>query len=260
MARKRLPIVISKLETKAPPNLDKKKIKKETKKIAEEIGELITKMSANKKYSLLVVLQGMDSSGKDGVSKSVFSHTPPTMVSAYGFKKPSDEEFAHDFLWRAHKQAPAKGEVKIFVRSHYEDVLIQRVHGWINKKRVDSRFRAINAWEALLKEDNDTVVMKFFLNLSKARQKEKLTERIEVPEKNYKHNDGDWEERKLWRKYMNAYQDVLNRSEIPWTIVPADSRWYRNFVVASAVLKKLKSLKETFPVIEGGPKVDYKNG
>ncbi len=258
MARRKK-VVLSQIETTAPTRLEKSKIKKKTKEIAKEIAELITIMSANKKYSLLVVLQGMDSSGKDGVSKAVFSATPPTMVSAYGFKKPSDEEFAHDFLWRAHKQVPAKGEVKLFVRSHYEDVLIQRVHNWINKKKVDNRIKSINAFETLLQEDNDTIVMKFYLHLSKDRQKEKLTERIEIVEKNYKHNDGDWEERKHWRKYMNAYQDVINRSEIPWHIVPADSRWYRNYFVATEVLKRLKSLKESYPTLESPPKIDYKN-
>ncbi len=260
MAKKRTPVVISKLKTTPPEGLDKKKIKKETKKLAEEIGELAEKMYANKKFSLLIVLQGMDSSGKDGVSRNVFSQVSPTMVSAYGFKKPTDEEFAHDFLWRAHKQAPGKGEIKIFVRSHYEDVLIQRVHNWINKKKVDSRISSINDWERLLKEDNDTIVMKFFLNLSKARQKEKLVERIEVPEKNYKHNDGDWGERKHWRKYMNAYQDAINRSEIPWNIVPADSRWYRNYFVAKIVRDKLRSLKESYPTLKEKPQVDIKNG
>ncbi len=260
MAKKRAQIKISQLKTTAPPSLEKKAIKKETEKMAKEIGELVTKMYANKKYSLLVVLQGMDSSGKDGVSKNVFSHTSPTMVSAYGFTKPSKEEFAHDFLWRAHKQAPKKGEVKIFVRSHYEDILIQRVHKWINKKKVDNRVASINDWERLLQQDNDTIVMKFFLNLSKARQKEKLTERIEVPEKNYKHNDGDWEERKHWTKYMRAYEDMLNRSEIPWYIVPSDSRWYRNYFVAKEVLKKLKSLKESFPLLAEPPQIDIARG
>jgi len=259
MAKKRAAVVLSKLSTTPPAKADEKKIRKETNKIAGEISDLVRIMNANKKFSLLVVLQGMDSSGKDGVSRVVFSRVSPTMASAYGFKKPTDEEFAHDFLWRAHKQAPAKGEVKIFVRSHYEDVLIQRVHNWINKKKVDNRIRSINDWERLLQEDNDTIVMKFYLHLSKSRQKEKLTERIEDQEKNFKHNDGDWEERKHWRKYMNAYQDVINRSEIPWTIVPADSRWYRNYVVAKTVLAKLKSLKESYPVLKEKPKVDIKN-
>lgn len=256
---RRKKVVLSQIKTTAPSSLNKKDIKKKTEEMAKEIAELIRIMSANKKYSMLVVFQGMDSSGKDGVSKAVFSATPPTMVSAYGFTKPSKEEFAHDFLWRAHKQTPAKGEVKLFVRSHYEDVLIQRVHNWVNKKRIDARFRAINAFEKLIEEDNETIVMKFYLHLSKARQKEKLLERIEVPEKNYKHNDGDWEERKHWRKYMTAYHDVLNRSEIPWHIVPADSRWYRNYFVARKVLQKLKSLKESYPVLEEKPNIDFKN-
>ena len=251
-------IVLSKLSAKSPKELVEKVIEKETKALASEIAELVTKMSANKKYSLLVVLQGMDSSGKDGVCKAVFNKTPPTMVSAYGFKKPTPEEFAHDFLWRAHKQAPAKGEVKIFVRSHYEDILIQRVHKWIDKKKVDNRIKAINAFETLLQDDNDTIVMKFFLNLSKARQKEKLLERIEDVRKNYKHNDGDWEERKHWTKYMAAYQDALNRSEIPWTIVPADSRWYRNYVVAKAVRDRLVKLKERFPPLKEKPQIEIK--
>ncbi len=256
---KRKEIIISKLPTKAPKDLDKKVIKKETEKLAERIKELVTIMYANKNHSVLVVLQGMDSSGKDGVSRNVFSKVSPTMVSAYSFKKPTDDEFAHDFLWRAHKQTPAKGEVKIFVRSHYEDILIQRVHKWIDSKRVTARIEAINAFEKNLAIDNNTIVLKFFLNLSKARQKEKLLERIEVPEKNYKHNDGDWEERKHWRKYMNAYQDALNRSEIPWIPVPADQRWYRNYFVAKHVVERLEALKEKFPVLSEKPQIDFDN-
>ena len=253
-------IRIANLATRAPEKLKKDKIVEKTRELTERIKDLITLMYANKKHSLLVVLQGMDSSGKDGVSKTVFSKVSPTMVSAYGFKKPSDEEFAHDFLWRAHKQVPAKGEVKIFVRSHYEDVLIQRVHNWIDNKRVKARFDAINAFEKLLVADNDTIVMKFFLNLSYDRQKEKLIERIEVPRKNYKHNDGDWAERKHWVSYMKAYEDVLNRSEIPWINVPADQRWYRNYVVADQIVKRLSKLKETYPALKEEPKVDIING
>ena len=253
-------IRIANLATRAPEKLKKDKIVEKTRELTERIKDLITLMYANKKHSLLVVLQGMDSSGKDGVSKTVFSKVSPTMVSSYGFKKPSDEEFAHDFLWRAQKQVPAKGEVKIFVRSHYEDVLIQRVHNWIDNKRVKARFDAINAFEKLLVADNDTIVMKFFLNLSYDRQKEKLIERIEVPRKNYKHNDGDWAERKHWASYMKAYEDVLNRSEIPWINVPADQRWYRNYVVADQIVKRLSKLKETYPALKEEPKVDIING
>jgi len=252
-------IKIKDLKTKALKSLDKDKIKKETSKLTKQIQEEVTKMYAGKKYSLLIVLQGMDSSGKDGVSRVVFGKVSPTMVSAYSFKKPTDEEFAHDFLWRCHKQTPAKGEVKLFVRSHYEDVLIQRVHGWIDESRVNMRINAINAFEELIEKDNNTIVMKFFLNLSKERQKEKLLERIEIPEKNYKHNDGDWEERKLWDTYMDAYENVLNKSKIPWIPVPADQRWYRNYFVASKVLEQLKSLNLAYPTLEEKPNIDIEN-
>jgi len=252
-------IKISELKTTAPKSFDKDVIKKETSKITKKIQTLVTKMYAQRKYSLLIVLQGMDSSGKDGVSRNVFGKVSPTMVSAHSFKKPSNDEFAHDFLWRAHKQTPAKGEVKLFVRSHYEDVLIQRVHGWVDEERIDIRMRAINAFEELIEKDNNTIVMKFFLNLSKKRQKEKLLERIEVPEKNYKHNDGDWEERKLWDSYMDAYENVLNKSKIKWFSVPADQRWYRNYYVAKTVLEKLESLDLEFPVLKEKPNIDFKN-
>jgi PPK2 family polyphosphate:nucleotide phosphotransferase len=247
---------IRQISTRAPEGLQKQVIKDKTKQLADEMRELATMMYANKTKSLLVVLQGMDSSGKDGVSKAVFSKVSPTIVSAYSFKKPSEEEFAHDFLWRVHKQAPRKGEIKLFVRSHYEDILIQRVHNWIDEKRVRVRMDAINAFEKLLQEDNDTIVMKFFLHLSKERQKEKLLERIEEQNKNYKHNDNDWQERKHWDKYMSAYQDAIDRSDIPWHIVPSDQPWYRNYFVAEKVVECLRSLDMHFPPLEEEPKID----
>jgi len=253
-------IKLSKRSANAPKGLDKKVIKKEVSSMAKEIAAELTKMYANKDHSLLVVLQGMDSSGKDGVCKSVFSRTSPTMVSAYGFKKPTDREFAQDFLWRVHQQSPQKGETKIFVRSHYEDILIQRVHGWIDKERVDMRIESINAYEKLLEKDNNTIVMKFFLNLSKDRQKEKLIERIEIPRKNYKHNDADWLERQHWDRYLEAYEDALKRSEIEWHVVPSNQRWYRNYFVAQKVLERLKSLNLEYPVHKEKPKVDIENG
>ncbi len=249
-------IELSKLSTKAPDTLKKSSIKNKTKALAKELKELASLMYANKKHNLLVVLQGMDSSGKDGVSKAVFSYVSPTMASAHSFKKPSEEEFSHDFLWRVHQHAPAKGSIKIFVRSHYEDILIQRVHNWIDEDRVGVRIDAINAFETLLQKDNNTIVLKFFLQLSKERQKEKLIERIERSDKNYKHNDGDWNERKLWDKYMMAYEDAINRSEIPWTIVPSDQNWYRNYVVAKKVVEELKKLNLSYPVLEEKPNID----
>lgn len=243
-------IDLSKIPTTPPADFDKKKAKKELKEMAQEIGELVETMAAEKKHSLLVVMQGMDSSGKDGSTREVFKYCSPSMVSAVSYGKPSDEEFAHDFLWRVHKHAPAKGKVKVFIRSHYEDILIQRVHKWIDEERVDARMDAINAWERLINVDNNTTVLKFYLHLSYERQGEKLQERIDDPEKNWKHNPGDWEERKLWDEYRRCYEDAINRSAIPWVIAPVDSRTYRNYFIAKKVLETLKSLNMKKPTLE----------
>ena len=243
-------IDLSKISTKPPKDYDKDSIKKKLKKITKEIGELVEIMTAEKKHSLLVVVQGMDSSGKDGSTREVFKYCSPSMVSAVGYGKPSDEELSHDFLWRVHKHAPAKGKVQVFIRSHYEDVLVQRVHKWIDEDRVDARFDAINAWENLLIKDNNTTILKFYLHLSYERQGEKLQERIDDPTKNWKHNPGDWEERKLWDEYRKCYEDVINRSEVPWIIAPVDSRTYRNYFIASKVLETLKSLNMKKPTLE----------
>ena len=246
-------IRLSKLPTRAPKGLDKNDVKDKREELTYEIGQLAMKMHAEKKKSLLVVFQGMDSSGKDGVARKTFRYCAPSWTNAYAFGKPTDVEFAHDFLWRVHPHAPAKGNISIFIRSHYEDVLIQRVHKWITPRRVTARFNAINAWEKLLVEDNDTVVLKFFLNLSHEKQGEKLQERIDDPARNWKHKDGDWEQRKYWKEYMKCYEDVLNRSEIPWINVPADQRWYRDYFVANEVLKALKKMKPQFPILEEKP-------
>ncbi len=243
-------IKLSEISTKPPKGADKDDIKKATKEMTKEIAELVETMFAEKKHSLLVVVQGMDSSGKDGSTQNVFKYCSPSMVSAKAFGKPSDEEFAHDFLWRVHKHAPEKGKVQIFIRSHYEDILIQRVHKWIDEDRVDARMDAINAWERLLEADNNTTVLKFYLHLSYERQGEKLQERIDDPEKNWKHNPGDWEERKLWDEYRRCYEDCINRSAIPWIITPVDSRSYRNYFIAKKVLETLRSFNMKKPTLQ----------
>lgn len=243
-------INLSEIPTKAPEGFSKKKAEKKLKKIAKEIGELAKVMHAQKKHSLLIVFQGMDSSGKDGATENVFRNTSPSFVSVKGFKKPSDEEFAHDFLWRVTKEAPHKGHIKVFVRSHYEDILIQRVHKWIDEERVNHRINAINAWEELLEKDNNTTVLKFYMHLSKERQAEKLQERIDEPRKNWKHNPADWEERKLWDQYITCYEDAMMRSTIPWIIAPVDDRWYRNYFIANKVLETLKGMDLKLPVLE----------
>lgn len=248
-------IKLSEISTKAPKGLSKSGVKKKMNEMTAEIAELVETLVAQKKHSLLVVFQGMDSSGKDGSTKNVFKDCSVAHVNTYSFKKPSDEEFAHDFLWRAHKQTPAKGEIKVFIRSHYEDILIQRVHKWIDEDQVTARINAINAFEELLIKDNNTTVLKFYLHLSKERQLEKLTERIEDPDKNWKHNDGDWAERKHWDEYISCYEDAINRCTVPWIIAPVDQRWYRNYFIAEKVLEALRKLDLKKPVLDPIPTV-----
>lgn len=243
-------IKLSKIPTTAPKGLEKSDIRKETKALTKRLAELHENMIAEGKHSLLVVLQGMDSSGKDGATQNVFSRCSPSGISVTSFKKPTEEEFAHDFLWRVHKEAPGKGTIKIFNRSHYEDILIQRVHGWISPALVKKRMAAINAFEELLVFDNQTTVLKFYMHLSKKRQTEKLQERIDEPEKNWKHNPNDWEEAKHWRKYRTAYEFAINNSSIPWHIVPVDQRWYRDYTIAKKVVETLEGLKMKRPLLK----------
>ena len=238
------------LPTTPPADLDKKSARKIARRRAERIAELHQQLVAEGKHSVLIILQGMDASGKDGAMRNVFGKCAPFGLRAVGWKKPTDLEFAHDFLWRIHKEAPAKGEMVIFNRSHYEDVLIQRVHGWIDEERVDRRIASINAFEELLAYDNNTLILKFYLHLSQEQQEKELRERLEEPEKYYKHNDGDWAERQHWDAYRAAYQDVIDRSSIPWHIVPVDERWYRDYVMTEIVVRALEGLNMQWPELE----------
>ena len=246
-------IKLSKISTRAPKALTKSKVKAETAAMAKRIGELAQLMYAQGKHSILLVFQGMDASGKDGVTRKVFKYCSPSGIRAHAFKKPTDEEFGHDFLWRVHKLAPEKGMIEIYNRSHYEDVLIQRVHKWIDEDKVNMRFDAIDAYESLLQNDNGTIILKFYMHISKDRQREKLIERIDVPEKNWKHNDGDWEQRKHWDQYMKCYEDAINRTKIPWIIAPVDQRWYRDYFIAKTVLTRMEELDLTLPVLASRP-------
>lgn len=241
-------IRLSDIPTTPPADYDKDIYKKKLKDITKKIGKLAEKLYADRTHSILVVLQGLDSSGKDGSTEKVFRYCSPLNVRAYGYGKPTEEEFAHDFLWRIHKRVPPKGNMHIFLRSHYEDILIQRVHKWIGMDRVKMRMDAINAFEQLLQEDNNTTVLKFYLHISKERQREKLQERIDNPDKHWKHNANDWEERKKWDDYIEAYEYAINNSAIPWIITPVDSRTYRNYFIAKKVLETLESFDLKWPV------------
>lgn len=251
-------IKLSSISTDAPKGTDKKEIQKKTKALCKRLAELQYIMLAEKKHNVLVIFQGMDSSGKDGVTKNVFNDCSPSGVRAFSYKKPTEEEFAHDFLWRIHKNTPGDGMIHIFNRSHYEDVLIQRVHKWINEDHVSKRINAINAFEELLQFDNNTTIIKCYMHISEDRQKEKLQERIDQARKNWKHNPGDWEERKLWPAYMEAYEDVINRSSVPWHIIPVDQRWYRDYSIAKLMVEQLEALNMELPTFENNPKLKIK--
>jgi len=240
-------IALSEIPTNAPEGFSKEDVKRKTDRMARRIGDLQHMLFAEKKHSLLVIFQGMDASGKDGATRKVFTYCTPTGINAYAFRKPTEEEFAHDFLWRIHRQAPAKGHVKVFIRSHYEDILIQRVHHWIDEDRVKARMEAINRWEMNLITDNNTIILKFYMNISKERQQVKLQERIDNPRKQWKHNADDWKERELWDDYMNCYDYAIRESEVPWILAPCDKRWYRDYFIAEKVLETLESLNLKLP-------------
>ncbi len=240
------------MSTTPPNDVDRSAIEQKTMRLVRRIGELQHKLYAEGKKSLLVILQGMDASGKDGTIKSVFADCNPSGIDVCAFKKPTEEEFNHDFLWRIHQKAPVKGNIMVFNRSHYEDILIQRVHKWISEKKAVARMEAINAFETLLVEDNGTIVLKFYMHISRERQQEKLQERIDIPSKNWKHNATDWDENDHWGEYMKCYEYAINQSKIAWHIVPSDKRWYRNFVVASIVYETLKKMHPKLPLLATG--------
>jgi PPK2 family polyphosphate:nucleotide phosphotransferase len=231
----------------------KKAAKKEFKKINDELEVLQEMLYAEQKHKLLIVLQAMDTGGKDGTIRAVFDGVNPAGVKVASFKVPTELELSHDYLWRVHKQTPGKGEMVIFNRSHYEDVLVVRVHNLVDKKVWEKRYEHINQFEKLL-ADEGTTILKFFLYISKDQQKERLQERIDIPEKNWKFSSGDLEERLLWDNYIDAYQDVLNKTSTkyaPWYIIPANRNWYRNWLIGSILVDTLKSLKMKYPEPEG---------
>lgn len=240
-------IRLADISTEAPEGWKEKDTEEKTKKLVNRLGDLQQMLYASGKHAVMVILQGMDGSGKDGAVHKVFDACRITGLTLTAFKKPTEEEFAHDFLWRVHKVAPQKGMIAIFNRSHYEDVLIQRVHGWIDENRVEQRMKAINAFEELLTFDNSTLVIKFYLHISKDEQEKQLRQRMEDPEKFWKHNPGDWKERELWDKYMDCYEYAINNSSIPWHICPVDNRWYRDYFIAKVMVEQLEKLDMEMP-------------
>jgi PPK2 family polyphosphate:nucleotide phosphotransferase len=243
--------VLKETSTKAPKELDKKQTKEETARLLKELDGLQNLLYAEGKHAVLVILQGMDASGKDGAINKVFGQLNPQGIMVKSFKTPTEEELHHDFLWRIHQHAPAKGMIEVFNRSHYEDVLITRVHGWCDDATAKRRFRAINDFERLLSEHNSTIIFKFYLHISREEQADRFREREEEPSKQWKYNEKDYAEAKLWDDYMKMYEDVFEHCrEIPWTIVPSDQNWYKEFVIAKAVVDTLRSLDMKYPQLD----------
>ena len=230
-------------------NDDKESGVKDFEKYKGEIDRLQEILYAEHKQRLLVVLQAIDTAGKDGTTRAVFDGVNPQGVRVTSFKSPTAPELDHDYLWRVHPETPGKGEIVIFNRSHYEDVLVVRVHNLVPEEKWRKRYRHINEFERLL-SDEGTRIVKFFLHIDKDTQKERLVERINVPEKNWKFNPGDIEERKLWPDYMKAYEDAISETSTewaPWYVVPGDHNWVRDLVVAGIVAETLASMNPQFP-------------
>jgi len=240
-------IRLKEISTRAPKEFDKQQTKEKITGILEQLDELQNLLYAESKHSVLIVIQSMDASGKDGLIRNVFGHLNPQGVTVRSFKAPTTEELSHDFLWRIHASTPPKGMIQLFNRSHYEDILVTRVHKWCDDETAKKRMRAINDFEQLL-QDNHTHILKFYLHVSREEQEGRLQERLLKPEKQWKYNENDFAEAKLWDLYWEMYEDCFeNCNDVPWTIVPADQNWYKEYIVAENLNKLLISLKMQYP-------------
>ncbi len=218
-------------------------------KLNQRIDELQEVLYAEHKHKVLIVLQAMDTGGKDGAIRDVFEGVNPQGVHIVSFKKPTPDELDRDYLWRVHQRVPGKGEIVVFNRSHYEDVLVVRVHNLAPQEVWSQRYEQINHFERMLAAEG-TTILKFYLNIDKEEQAQRLQARLDDPQKRWKFNPGDLEERKRWDDYMAAYEEALSKTSTewaPWYIVPANRKWYRNLVLATTMIEALENLNMKFP-------------
>jgi PPK2 family polyphosphate:nucleotide phosphotransferase len=238
---------------------DRDKAEKQSQKDVIVINDLQDKLYAEGRRALLVVLQGIDTAGKDGTIRHVFNETGPIGVTVAPFRQPSQEELAHDFLWRVHAACPRRGTIGIFNRSHYESVLVERVHKLAPAEAIEQRYEQINAFEKLLSESG-TTILKFMLHISKKEQKERLQARLDEKKHRWKFNPGDLEDRKLWNKFQESYELMLTRCSTdwaPWHVIPGDHKWARNAAIASIVRETLEGMDPKYPKPDWNPK-DFK--
>jgi PPK2 family polyphosphate:nucleotide phosphotransferase len=228
---------------------NKEESKEELRKINARLEELQEMLYAEQKHKILVVLQAMDSGGKDGTIRHVFDGVNPQGVKVASFKVPTKEDLAHDYLWRIHRFTPGKGEIVIFNRSHYEDVLVVRVHNLVPRSVWRRRFKHIRDFERIL-ADEGTTILKFFLHIDLDEQKERFQARLDTPHKRWKFRLGDLEERKLWENYQKASEDAISKTSTewaPWYIIPANRKWYRNLVISRIIVETLENLNMSYP-------------
>jgi PPK2 family polyphosphate:nucleotide phosphotransferase len=240
---------LSKFETRYQGEISKKDGKASLKEYSKTLRDLQELLFAEHQQKILIVLQGIDTSGKDSTIRHVFGKVNPQGTKVANFKVPTSRELDHDYLWRVHPHTPGKGEVVIFNRSHYEDVLVVRVHQLVPQEVWEKRYDHINAFEKLL-ADEGTTILKFFLYISKQEQAERFLARLDRPHKRWKFNPDDLKERDYWEDYRAAFEDMLRRTSTdvaPWYVVPSDRKWYRNLVVASVIVEKLQSLNMQSP-------------
>jgi PPK2 family polyphosphate:nucleotide phosphotransferase len=251
------PVSLDARDCDAPPDLPggKESALERLDELTRRLGDLQELLYAGRQHRVLVVLQAMDTGGKDGAIRHVFEGVDPQGVRVVSFKAPTLTELDHDYLWRIHQQTPAKGEMVIFNRSHYEDALVVRVHQLVPESVWSRRFAQINDFERMLVEEG-TLILKFFLHISPDEQKKRLQDRLADPTKHWKFNPQDLAERKLWPEYMRAYEDVLSKTSTPWApwyIVPGNRKWYRDLVVATALVEALENLNMRYPQPEYDP-------
>lgn len=247
-------INLSEWDTNEREQLGKATGREATAQLNYELEEAQELMYAQARHKVLIVLQGTDTAGKDGTIRHVFEHVNPQGVDVASFKKPSSLELSHDYLWRIHKKAPRNGQIVIFNRSHYEDVLVVRVHNLVEKQRWERRYHHIREFERML-ADEGTTILKFYLHISRDEQRERLQERLDIPAKNWKFSKADLAEREHWDAYQDAFTEMLQRTSTnyaPWFIIPADRKWFRNLLISRIVVDTLKNLKMRYPAPEPG--------
>lgn len=247
--RVRGPVNLASLPTRADGGLEKEAGKRERAQLLERLSELQELLYAGREHALLVVLQAMDAAGKDSTTRRVFGTLNPRGCRVASFKAPSDEELAHDFLWRVHAHTPPRGSIAIFNRSHYEDVLVVRVRNLVPEERWRRRYDHIVAFERLL-ADEGTIVLKFYLHIGPDYQKERFERRLRRPDKHWKFNPKDLDDRALWTDYRAAYEEALERTSAdhaPWYVIPAERRWYRDVLIARTVVRHLEALDMGYP-------------